>query len=159
MTDDASCTSGPPQDFVLAHERTIAAPPERVWDVMTNRLEQWWCPVPWRAEINRIDWRAGGAFDTTMHGPEGQVMAGSGLFLDVVPGQRFVFTDALSSAFEPQPPFMVGVFEIAPDGNGGTRYRASARHWTAEAMEQHRAMGFDDGWAAAAAQLAALCEA
>ena len=52
---------------------------------------------------------------------------------------------------------MVGSFAIEPDGDG-TRYRASARHWTAEAMEEHRKMGFDDGWGKVAEQLAALAE-
>ena len=32
--------------FELAIERTIAAPPEKVWDIMTNRLEEWWVPQP-----------------------------------------------------------------------------------------------------------------
>jgi uncharacterized protein YndB with AHSA1/START domain len=52
---------------------------------------------------------------------------------------------------------MVGIFEIEPDG-GGTRYRATARHWTAEAMENHREMGFEQGWSAVAEQLAGLAE-
>jgi uncharacterized protein YndB with AHSA1/START domain len=53
---------------------------------------------------------------------------------------------------------MVGIFEIEPDG-GGTRYRASARHWTQEAMEEHRQMGFEQGWGAVADQLAELAAA
>ena len=36
---------------------------------------------------------------------------------------------------------------------------ASARHWTKEAYDQHKAMGFEQGWAAVAEQLAALAEA
>jgi len=57
----------------------------------------------------------------------------------------------------PQKPFMVGIFEIEPDGEG-TLYRATARHWTQEAMEEHRTMGFDQGWGAVADQLATLAE-
>jgi uncharacterized protein YndB with AHSA1/START domain len=52
---------------------------------------------------------------------------------------------------------MVGFFELSPEGTG-TRYRAGARHWTDEALEQHRAMGFEAGWLAVAGQLAALSE-
>ena len=52
---------------------------------------------------------------------------------------------------------MIGIWEIAPE-NGGTRYTATARHWTAEAKAQNEAMGFHAGWSAAADQLAALCE-
>ena len=79
------------------------------------------------------------------------------MLLDFVEGQRFVFTDAFSEGWVPRKPFIVGTFEIAPDGDG-THYRASARHWTAEAVEEHRAMGFEAGWTAVADQLAALAE-
>lgn len=52
---------------------------------------------------------------------------------------------------------MVGLFEIAPDGDG-TRFTATARHWTDETLEQHRSMGFEDGWGAKADQLQTLAE-
>ena len=45
--------------------------------------------------------------------------------------------------------------EFTPEGTG-TRYRAAARHWTAADCETHRAMGFEDGWLAVAAQLEAV---
>jgi uncharacterized protein YndB with AHSA1/START domain len=50
---------------------------------------------------------------------------------------------------------MVGLFEFTPESSG-TRYRAAARHWTAEDCEKHRAMGFEAGWLAVAAQLEAV---
>ena len=52
---------------------------------------------------------------------------------------------------------MVGIWEIAPEGDG-TRYTASARHWSEEACRQHEEMGFTEGWGACADQLKALCE-
>ena len=39
-----------------------------------------------------------------------------------------------------------------------TRYTATARHWTAEARDQHAAMGFEAGWGECANQLKRLCE-
>lgn len=52
---------------------------------------------------------------------------------------------------------MVGFWEIEPEGQG-TRYTAYVRHWTEEAFEQHREMGFEEGWATVADQLAELAE-
>ena len=52
---------------------------------------------------------------------------------------------------------MVGLFEIAPDGDG-TLFTATARHWTDEALERHRSMGFEGGWGAMADQLKTLAE-
>ena len=60
--------------------------------------------------------------------------------------------------FTPAGPFMIGFWEIAPEGDG-TRYTARARHWTEEAMQQHQEMGFVEGWGVCADQLAAICEA
>ena len=58
----------------LTVTRTIAAPPEKVWNVLVNRQEEWWCPKPWRAVIDRQDRRPGGACDMTFHGPDGETM-------------------------------------------------------------------------------------
>lgn len=135
----------------------IAAPPQRVWEVMTERQEEWWCPVPWRASIDRQDRRPGGACSMTFHGPDGEEMPQNGIYLAYDEGRRFITTDAVDADFRPAGPFMVGIWEIAPEGDG-TRYTATARHWTEEAARQHAEMGFTDGWAACAAQLKALCE-
>jgi uncharacterized protein YndB with AHSA1/START domain len=142
----------------LAVERFIAAPPETVWRVMTERMTEWWCPRPWRTEIIEQDWRPGGRCAMTMHGPDGETAPSDGVFLEVVPGKRFVTTDAFNSQWIPQPAFMVGGFEIEPSGHG-TRYRAWSRHWDEAAMRQHREMGFIEGWSAVSDQLAALAEA
>lgn len=136
----------------------IAAAPPKVWQIMTDRLTEWWCPKPWSTEIVEIDWRAGGRCATVMRGPNGEVMPNEGVVLEYTPGQRFAFTDALTVDLQPSGPFMIGIFEIAPE-NDGTRYTARARHWTQEAVEQHRAMGFEEGWGVVAQQLKALAEA
>lgn len=143
----------------LSVERHIAAPPSRVWQIMTRRLAEWWCPKPWTTEVRRLEWRPGGPAEMTMRGPgEGEVSEIDGVVLEVLPERRFVFTQALREGWIPQAPFMVGIFELMPEGEG-TRYRASARHWDEATMEQHKAMGFDEGWAKVADQLAALAEA
>ncbi len=146
----------------LSVGRHICAPPAKVWQVMTQNISEWWCPKPWTTTIGKLDWRAGGAFHLIMRGPDGEAdcqgeESVGGVLLEFEPERRFVFTDAFSAGWEPQKPFMVGSFEIEADGDG-TRYRASARHWTAEAMEEHRKMGFEQGWRAVADQLAALAE-
>ena len=141
----------------LSITRFIDAPPATVWDIMVNRQEEWWCPTPWRAEIDRQDRRPGGACDMTFYGPDGEEMPQNGIYLAFDEGRRFVTTDAVQGDFEPAGPFMVGIWEIAPEGDG-TRFTGRARHWTDEAVEQHRQMGFEPGWGAVADQLKALCE-
>lgn len=147
----------PDQDFSLSITRLIDAPVETVWRIATERLAEWWCPKPWTVEIVEQDWRAGGRSAMIMRGPDGEEMPQEGVFLEVVPNRRFVFTDAFRAGWIPGGPFMVGTIELADEG-GKTRYTATARHWTEEAKTQHEAMGFHDGWSAVAAQLAALAE-
>ncbi|KQT87479.1 SRPBCC family protein [Aurantimonas sp. Leaf443] len=143
--------------LVLSVTRLIEAPVPVVWRVATQRLAEWWCPKPWRVEIVEQDWRAGGRSAVVMHGPAGEAMPQEGVFLEVTPERRFVFTDAFRVGWVPQTPFMVGTMEFADEG-GRTRYTGSARHWTGEDRDRHAAMGFEPGWSAVAAQLADLAE-
>lgn len=141
----------------LSVTRLIQAAPERVWNVLVNRTSEWWCPPPWRAEVNEWQRRPGGRCLITMYGPDGEVMPNEGIFLAWEEGRRFATTDAITADLQPAGPFMIGIWEIEPEG-GGTRYTARARHWNAEAREQHEAMGFAQGWGAVADQFARLCE-
>ena len=141
----------------LSVTRFIAAPPAKVWDILANRQEEWWCPKPWRTEMGVQERRAGGRCEMTMHGPNGEVAPQAGIYLAYDEGRRFVTTDAVDGDFRPSGPFMVGIWEIAPEGDG-TRYTATARHWSAEAAKQHEEMGFTEGWGICAEQLKALCE-
>lgn len=138
--------------YELAVERLIDAPVAAVWRAYTHHLGEWFCPKPWRAEVVTMDLRPGGGADITMYGPDGEVMPQTGVYLEVEPMRRIVFTDAFRAGWIPQGPFMVGFMEFTPDGDR-TRYRGGARHWSKEAFDQHRAMGFEQGWSAVAAQL------
>ena len=143
--------------YELSVTRYSAARPDKVWHVMTDRQEEWWCPRPWYAKVDFQDRRAGGRCEMTFHGPDGETEPQYGIYLAYDEGRRFVTTDAVTGDFVPAGPFMVGIWEIAPEGDG-TRYTASARHWTEEACRQHEEMGFTEGWGACADQLKALCE-
>ena len=143
--------------YELSVTRLIDAPPARVWQVMTERLGEWWCPRPWRAEVERLDRQPGGSSLLVMHGPNGEVNRHPGFVLAWDEGRRFAFTDAIEGDLQPSGPFMLGIWEIAPEGNA-TRYTARARHWTPESMAHHREMGFAEGWGVCADQLQALCE-
>lgn len=129
-------------DHELSVTRYIDAQAAEVWDVMANRIEEWWCPRPWRAEFDKLERRPGGASTCTMYGPEGEVHPHPGIVLAWDEGKRFAFTDAIVEDLEPAGPFMIGIWSIAPE-DGGTHYTAVARHWTREKAEERKAMGFD----------------
>ncbi|MGP1283581.1 MAG: SRPBCC family protein [Parasphingopyxis sp.] len=145
------------QPIELSVTRHIAAPVETVWKIMTERMEEWWCPKPWRMEIIEWDFRPGGRTAMVMKGPDGEEFPGDGIFLDVTPNRRFASTDAITASLVPQEPFMIGIWEIEPE-DGGTRYTGRARHWTEDGKKRHEEMGFEEGWNTVADQLATLCE-
>ena len=79
------------------------------------------------------------------------------MLLEVVPGERFVFTNVLGANWNPhqaEPVALVGTFAFADAGDGRTNFRSSARHWSAEDAKAHDEMGFTHGWGICADQLA-----
>lgn len=142
--------------YELAVERTFDAPRDAVWRAVTGHLAEWWCPRPWTSEIVAVEWKSGGRFAITLRGPEGETHEVDGMLLEVVPGERFVFTNTLVAGWMPkagQPVGIVGVFEFADAGAGKTSFRSSARHWSEDDMKAHDDMGFSHGWGACADQL------
>ena len=61
----------PALDLVI--ERVLRAPRAAVWRCWTEPelFVQWWCPKPWVTELRALELRPGGAFHTTMRGPDG----------------------------------------------------------------------------------------
>lgn len=156
---ESTVTDTPAAEHELVLERTLDAPPAAIWRCWTEPalLEQWFCPKPWTVSDARIDLRPGGEFFTVMNGPNGERMDNAGVFLEVVDGERLVFTDALGPGWQPVgKPFMVAEVTLQDTGDGRTRYRARAMHWNAETRAEHERMGFHAGWNAAADQLQAL---
>ncbi len=140
----------------LSLSRLIDVPKEKLYAAWTNAklIEQWWCPRPWTTKNALIDFRPGGSLSMMMHGPDGESVPCVGVFLEIVPNQKIVFTDAFSSAWIPSgKAFIVATITFA-DEAGQTRYNVVIHHWSDEDKKQHEAMGFEQGWNAAIDQLA-----
>lgn len=138
--------------------RLIQAPRSALYRAWTEPklLVQWFCPKPWRVSRAELDVRPGGSNLVVMNGPEGEEFPNRGVYLEVVPNERLVFTDAYTSAWEPAAkPFFTGIITFAEEG-AATRYTAIARHWTLQDRDAHEAMGFHDGWGKATDQLEEL---
>jgi uncharacterized protein YndB with AHSA1/START domain len=142
----------------LSITRLIAASRAKVWRCWTEPalLKQWFTPRPWTTPIVQVDLRPGGANYILMRGPDGSEHPNHGVYLEVVPNERLVFTDAYTKAWEPSSkPFITAVLTFA-DEAGKTRYTARVLHWTVADREAHEKMGFHEGWGLCADQLAAV---
>ncbi|WP_288428835.1 SRPBCC family protein [uncultured Agrobacterium sp.] len=139
--------------------REIDAPREKIFRAWTDPelMKEWFCPKPWAVSHAELDLRAGGSSFIVMNGPNGEVVENRGVYLEVVPNEKLVFTDAFTSAWVPsEKPFMTGIVLLEDMGGGRTKYTAIARHWNEEDKKTHEAMGFHEGWGAAADQLTEL---
>lgn len=141
----------------LTFTRTLKAPRDLVWTCWTtpDHIKEFFVPKPHSITACEIDLRVGGRFNTTMN-VDGTLIASQGVYLEIVPRERLVFTDTYSEGWKPAAdPFMTAIIDFADDGQGGTTYTATARHRSPEARQSHEDMGFLDGWGTVATQLEA----
>jgi uncharacterized protein YndB with AHSA1/START domain len=144
----------------LLFERNVDVPPESIWEAWTNpqKLMLWFCPLPWKTVKCTIDLRAGGLFYTVMQSPEGQQFDNRGSYLEIVPNQKLVWTNALEPDFRPAKPaeaspghecaefLMTATNMLMPQGSGGTHYTALVQHADEASRLKHESMGFKEGW-------------
>ena len=145
-----------PTRHELSITRDIPLPAARLYQGWTDPdlLVQWFTPKPWSTVRASLDVRPGGSSLVVMRNPEGQEFPNAGVYLEVVPNERLVLTDAYTKAWEPaEHPFMTAVITFEDLGDTVTRYTARALHWTAEDCKTHEAMGFSTGWNQALDQL------
>lgn len=85
------------QDVVI--ERIFDAPRELLFKVWTDpkHVQQWWGPEVFTNPLVEIDARPGGKLLIHMQAPDGAIYPDTGVFHEVVPPERLVFT---SRAFE-----------------------------------------------------------
>ena len=147
-------------DRALVLDRVLAAPRMAIWRCWSEPelLKQWFAPAPWSVPEADLDFRPGGESRIVMRSPDGEQFPSRGVYLEIDPGRRLVFTDAFTAGWQPsEKPFFTGhlSFEDVP---GGTRYIARALHWSEEDRAAHEAMGFVEGWGKCADQLEKLAQ-
>lgn len=148
----------PELDLILTRE--MNAPREILYKCWTTpeHLMHWFVPAPHKVTACELDVRPGGAFNTTFD-VAGTLMDNKGVYLEVVPNEKIVFTDTYSVGWRPAAePFMTAIVTFEDIGEGRTRYTAVARHRNLETAEMHKKMGFHDGWGTAATQLEAYAQ-
>ena len=167
MTPTTSAPPDPKLDLVL--ERIVDVPPDLVWQAWTTpeHIKRWFTPAPWKTVDCEIDLKPGGIFRFVMRSPEGKDYPHVGCYLEIVPGRKLVWTDALLPGYRPSATAILGagegevgpftaVITIEPHAGGGTRYVAMAIHRDEAARVAHEKLGFHDGWGKALDQLVEL---
>lgn len=108
-----------PNDRELVLTRIINAPREKVFRAWAEPvlLKQWFMPPPYVTIFGEPDVRPGGENFVIMRGPDGIDMPNRGVYLEVVPNEELVLTDAYTKAWETSDkPFMTVVLTFENEG-------------------------------------------
>lgn len=77
----------------LSLTRVYDAPLQAVWDAWTipEEVAQWWGPRGFTLTTHSHDFRTGGHWHYTMHGPDGTDYENTTQYLEIIPRQRMVY--------------------------------------------------------------------
>ena len=103
-------------------------------------------PEARQTEVLAFDFRAGGAFHTVMHGPDGERNDNPAVFLRLSRNKNRHDLDADGGLSPRRFPFAMTAIITFADEQVGCRYTATVLHADDETREQHEQMGFFEGW-------------
>jgi uncharacterized protein YndB with AHSA1/START domain len=83
-------------EFVI--ERLFNAPRHLVWKAFTeaDRLAQWWGPAGFKMRVVNLEFSPGGTFHYSMQSPDGFVMWGKFVYLQIIEPEKLVFINSFS---------------------------------------------------------------
>jgi uncharacterized protein YndB with AHSA1/START domain len=91
MLNQRAQTAADPCEIVSA--RALDAPRSAVFEAFSDpeQLVRWWGPTGFTNTIHVFDFRPGGAWRFTMHGPDGADYPMTKAFIDLAPPERIVY--------------------------------------------------------------------
>jgi uncharacterized protein YndB with AHSA1/START domain len=144
-------------DRELVITRVFRARPETVFDAMTKPelLRRWWAPRSLGVELFACesDPRVGGRYRFVFGRPGEPPMAFSGVYTEVVPGQRFVYTQIFEPMREAGEGVITATFAAHPEG---TLFVSRERYPSKEVLDGAIASGMERGMRETLEQLEAL---
>lgn len=140
-----------PSDRELVFTRLFDAPKTRVFDAFADdsKVVRWWGPNGFRVTTHERQFRPGGVWVHTLHGPDGTDYANKSVFQEIVPNARIVYSNGGGREGGPGVSFVATItFEELPGATGRvqTRVRTSMTFPTAQDLETViREYGADEG--------------
>jgi uncharacterized protein YndB with AHSA1/START domain len=132
----------PDDALVLRQSRTFRASRERIFRAFTDpeQLAKWWGPKGFTVPQCTLEAHQGGTWRTVMRSPEGQDHIVSGVYREITPPERLVFTWAWETEGERGHETVVTIELL--EVSGGTRLDLTHEVFeTEDGRNQHR-----DGW-------------
>jgi uncharacterized protein YndB with AHSA1/START domain len=129
--------SSPADQPTISMEREFAAPPAAVFRAYTDpdALTRWYGPDGFTITMIAMDFRVGGLFRFTMHGPDGTDYPSRMQYREIVPAARLAYGHG--SDIDDDPHLFEVVVTFAPVGDGHTLLKA---HSTFSSIEARNAV-------------------
>jgi len=132
----------------LSIVRKLGAGPAKVWRAITEpeMLKQWMAPSDaFKVPVAETDVRVGGRYHIVMNAPDGEVHDVSGVYREIVPNKKLVYTWAWKSTPERQ---SVVTIELRAAGSGTELTLRHEQFADTEARDHHQ-----QGWMGCLARL------
>jgi uncharacterized protein YndB with AHSA1/START domain len=142
-----------PSDREIVLTRVFDAPRQLVFDAISKpeHLKRWFGPHGHSLVVCEVDFRVGGAWRFVLEDPDGRRMGMSGIYQEIVPGERTVHTEA----FDDYPGDSV-VTTVLTEQDGKTTLTGTVRYDSQETRDAVVASGMEHGAAETYDRLADL---
>ncbi len=132
-----SAQPSPTTEPSLTVRRRLNASPQKVFSAWTDpqQIMRWWGPAGAETVLAEADARVGGSFRKITRTADGEEHEASGVYRDVVPNQKLVFTWAWRGAPERQSLVTVA---LQPDGDGTVLTLTHEQFSDEAARDDHR---------------------
>jgi uncharacterized protein YndB with AHSA1/START domain len=140
---------------VFRHSREIPANPESVFSAIQDpvRLARWWGPDGFTNTFHTFEFRPGGSWLFTMHGPDGTDYPNQSEFLEIVPGAlvrikhinppHFELSVSLESSANGTLVSWVGVFEDRSFAENARQFLETANEQNLDRLARESSDGSD----------------
>ncbi|GCE31872.1 ATPase [Dictyobacter alpinus] len=142
-TERFATTLATPSDQEIVITRTFNAPPRLVFEAWTRpeHVQHWYRTRDMTLVICQIDLRPGGAYRYVLQDTSGQEYAFSGVYREVVPYTKLVYTDG----FEGMPGHEAVVTLTFEEDNGKTTLMSRSLYQSEEDRNAHLNSGMEQG--------------
>ncbi|MFY9582880.1 MAG: SRPBCC family protein [Candidatus Acidiferrales bacterium] len=142
-----------PTEREIVMTRVFDAPPRLVFDAFTKPelLKRWFGPRGWSMPVCEVNLKVGGTWRFVVRGPDGTEMGMRGVYREIVPPERLVFTET----FDDFPGESLGTTVLVQD-RGRTTMTATLLYSSQEIRDAMIKSGMEHGAAESYDRLAEL---
>lgn len=152
MSGPAELTVTTPADTDVVLTRAFDAPRDLVFDAWTKPelLMRWFGARGWNLRTCELDLRVGGSWRFVSRGPDGTEMGQGGVYREIVPSSRLVYTEVFDNQSYPGESLITHAFV---ERTGRTTVTSTVRYPSKEARDIALSYPMKRGLAEAFAQL------